>query len=515
MSVRAVISGGTASGWAREATLTAGLPSQPQSPAAAGGNNTILVSWSPPVRAGGDVTGYTIRWRHEHAASFYEISAPGDALSHEFAVPRNYGRYIVEVLAVNANGTGPASGSAFAVSGVPHPPTQVTATPNQHGRFAVTWHRPDLVASTQRLSAQRYIGPAGSPISDDNGNYFFQVRYTVEVRHPDHPTVWCDISRDTFMGGFGDLSHYEGPFHYDYAPPPCLGSYQNRVQHEFRVKAHYVDNNGDPIAESDYAHSPAVVKTTTTDTIAAAPANVAVDGGVPNGLIVSWDKVPPAPGADPIIAYMLRWRTPQGSYRTSKQAFVAATDEPRQTFIVPVDGDGVTQQVKVWAATAAGIGEESGAVTAASDAPGAPAAVDASVNTDSHIVVSWNRPDPYIALTDPFDAASGGFGYRPVQTATDILTDSDGNHVPQFLYDIQTREDGGIWCDTATDHLAGNDELTGTLFTTGIADLCGVAFTDGTSYEIRVRSSYVNNDPGAANDTHSAWATTTVLYTDP
>ena len=379
--VSAINAAGT-SGASNVANATTDAATAPDAPtglvAAADGPTKIDLSWTAPASDGGvAITGYRIEVSSDGGNSYTNLVADtGDAgTSHRHtglagATTRHY-----RVSAINASGTGSASGVASATTDaatVPGMPTSLVATANGPNRIDLSWTAP--------------ANDGGAAVAG----------YRIEVS-ADGGGSYSDRVADTNSTATS-YSH--------------TGLVESSTRH-YRVSA--INPVGTGLA------SAVANATTAAATAPGAPTGLTAAADGPTRIDLSW-TAPANDNGSPVTGYKIEVSTDGGSNFVD---LVADTGGTATTYTHTGLRGAATRHYRVSAINAIGtstVSAVANASTAAATAPDAPTALTATLNGLTQIDLSWSAParDNGAAISGYRIEVStdGGNAYNDVATNT-------------------------------------------------------------------------------------------------
>ncbi len=337
---------GTASGTASATTATT-VPGAPTGlTATADGSTGIDLSWTAPTDDGGEaITGYKIEVSPDGTSDWTELVASntGTTYSHTGLSAGDTRHY--RVSAINANGTGNASGTASATTAtaVPGAPTSLTATASGTSTIDLSWTAP----------------------TDDGGSEI--TGYRIQSS-PNGTSNWSNLVGNT--GGTGTTYSHTG-----------LSAGTTR---HYRVRA--INANGAGAASN-------VDDATTATTVPGAPTGLTATASGTSTINLSW-TAPSSDGGSEITGYRIEV-SPNGSSNWSN--LVGNTNSTGTTYSHTGLSAGTTRHYRVSAINANGTGNASGTANATTNTStttvaGAPTNLTATASGTSTINLSWTAP---------------------------------------------------------------------------------------------------------------------------
>ena len=395
-TLKAVNSAGTSSASneanATPTAVTATAPTAPQSLTAAGGNNSVRLSWRAPSSNGGSpITGYNV-YRGTSAGgegSTAVGAVNGTTTSFNDLTATNGTTYYYTVKAVNAVGASPASNEASATpkATVPGAPTGLVASAGDT-KVALSWTVPN--------------SDGGSPITGYN------------------------IYRSTGPGGEGST-----PYATSVSSTFTDTAVTNGTKYYYTVAAVNAVGTGPQSGEANATPQPAA-------TVPSAPQGLTATGS--NGAVqVSW-SAPASNGGSAVTSYNVYRGTSVGGEGSTP----VATGVTGTSFTDSPLTNGTTYYYKVAAVNAVGTGPQSGEATATPQAaaPTAPLGLTASAGNAS-VRLSWSVPasnggSSITGYNVYRGTSAGGEAGTPVATnvTTTSFTDSGLTNGTTYYYKV-------------------------------------------------------------------------------
>ena len=340
------------------ATTGASAPDAPKSlTAKANGTSQIDLSWTAPDNDGGSpITGYRVEASSDDSPGWITlVDNTGSAAtlhSHANLSPATTWRYRVQ--AINAVGTGPASGEARATTAaaLPEAPTELAAAARGPSWIELAWKTPD------------YTG--GVPIAG----------YKIEV-YQDEGSIWTVLVPNTRSTGTG--------YHHLGLDPGST--------HYYRVSA---------INSAGVGPVSGVAQATTDPVVPGKPTGLKAMSMGTSRIDLAWD-IPDYDGGAPISGYRIeglrqddtQWRVLVANTGTSATAYSHTGLRPASSWTY-----------RVSAVNPAGHGDPSTMARATTDpeVPDAPVDLVAKADGTSRIDLAWKTP--------PYDGGAPITGYR-------------------------------------------------------------------------------------------------------
>ena len=329
-----------------DATTGTTVPGKPTSlTATASGTGTINLAWTAPSSDGGSpITGYKIEVSPDGNSNWTDLvantSSTATTYSHTSLSPGATRHY--RVSAINADGTGTASGTASATTAttVPGTPTSLTATASGTGTINLSWTAPS--------------SDGGSPITG----------YKIEVS-PDGNSNWTDLVANT-SSTTTTYSHT---------------SLSPGTTRHYRVSAINTNGAGEPSNIDD---------ATTGTTVPGKPTSLTATASGTSTINLSW-TAPSNTGGSPITGYKIEV-SPDGNSNWTD--LVANTSSTATTYSHTSLSPGTTRHYRVSAINTNGAGEPSNSddATTGTTVPGKPTSLTATASGTSTINLSWTAP---------------------------------------------------------------------------------------------------------------------------
>ena len=518
-------------GHSRVAEVTGAPSAPPGAPAAVsavGGKNSLLVSWEAPP-GGTPPDRYVVQWRSSGPYNSADKVVVRDPSARSAVVKglADHGSYFVRVVGANDQGWGRPSPEYFSMTGAPGEPRNVKAEPRPGGGFTLSWGRPD--PHYPNNPHYRPVRLGGVALRDGDGDTVPQFRYDVEYRLVGDPDAeWCSQPQYQNLGRGNYALHPRVPpmgyTNYCQGAEPVPGQ-----SYMIRIRASYVWlNSGDTNwRNGPWAYSDPIFYNLTGEP-PGTPAGLSAVGGK-NSLLVSWE---PVEGGTPANGFVVQWRS-RGSYLPKNEMVVR--DLSAKSALVEGLADHGRYHVRVLAVNDLGRSAPSSEYFAMSGAPGKPRILTAESRPGGGFSLSWERPNPYYpdnphyrvvrhrktkqgTLDLPFGLKVPIPGVYKVVDG-DPIRDEQGHTVPQFRYDIEHRLVGdpdAEWC-TRRDYrnLSRGDRSLEVPHELDYTRFCGGSKpVAGSSYEFRIRASYVWLNSGDTNQRNGPWAySNPVAYT--
>ncbi len=346
---------GTASGTANATTATTAPGAPTDLTATADGSTEIDLAWTAPSDNGGAaITGYKIEVSPDGTSDWTTLVAntggTGTTHSHTGLTAGTTRHY--RVSAINASGTGAASGTASATTATTAPgaPTDLTATADGSTEIDLAWTAP----------------------SDNGGGAI--TGYKIEVS-PDGTSDWTTLVANNTGTTY---SH--------------TGLSAGTTRH-YRVSA--INANGTGNASG-------TANATTATTVPGAPTSLTATASGTGTINLSW-TAPSSDGGSSITGYRIEVSSDGGSSWTDR---VANTNSTGTTHSHTGLSAGTTRHYRVSAINANGAGNASGtaSATTGTTVPGAPTSLTATASGTGTINLSWTAPSS--------DGGSSITGYR-------------------------------------------------------------------------------------------------------
>lgn len=393
------------------------VPGAPTSATATAGNASATVTWVAPASDGGSpITGYTV------------TSAPGaytcSTATYSCVVTglTNGTTYTFTVVAINANGPGPASAPSNAVTpvGLPTAPTNVVGVGGKDSQVPVSWSAPS--------------NDGGSPITA------YIVQYSTSPY-----SSWTTATSTQASS------------------PYTVSGLTNGTSYEFQVAAVNANGTG-PFSTPSAPVTPAGLP--------GAPTNVAAVSGENTQVPVSW-SAPASDGGSTITNYTVT-ASPGGNTCSTSGL----------SCIVTGLTNGSTYTFTVTATNAAGVGPTSTPSNPAtpSTTPGAPQNPSASPS-NAEAIVSWTPPlsnggaviSSYTAVSSPGanSCVAGPTGATTLAVGA-TLASGASIYSPNSLYRLTMQTDGNL-----VEYINANNYVLFASNTSGNSGAYAVMQTDG------------------------------------
>lgn len=402
-------------------------PSTPRNFTAKMSGGALVLAWQAPTVAGTSaITGYALSWTVDGATTNNNLAST--ARGHSIASPASGTRYQFSLRAVNAAGTGHNADLSFTVPQPPGAPTNLTASIDANGRLKVAWSAPAAVVtpaikhyalswtvtgstaggavqvgvnarshtiSTPTKGATYTFSVAG--VSDAGTGPSSSVGYTV----PKPPGAPRDLAA-TLLANGGLRVSWSAPTDLG---TPTLSGYRlswtvnagtgsasntaNQRSHAISSPAAGATYSFTLISYNSGGNSPAATLDYTVPAVPGNPRDFAAEFSTRN-VRLSW-KNPTYAGVPALSGYLLSWslRDPRTDQVTRGSATLGASKRAHELTNAAA---GSKYQFSLVARNSTG---DSSAVTATVTVPSTPDAprnLDAELESDGDLAVTWDAP---------------------------------------------------------------------------------------------------------------------------
>ena len=403
-------------------------PGTPRNFTAEMSGGALVLAWQAPTVAGTSaISAYTLSWTADGFTTRKNLAST--ARGHSIASPTSGTRYQFSLRAVSAAGTGHNADISFTVPQPPGAPTNLTASVDANGKLKVAWSAPaaavtpaikhyalswTVTGSTTGGSVQVGVTARTHAISlpTKGATYTFSVAGVSDAGTGPSATISFTVPKPP--GAPRELAAVilaNGKLQVSWSAPtdlgtPTLSGYRvswtvdgttGSATKAANKRSHAISS---PVAGATYSFSvisynsggdsPAATLDYTVPAVPGSPRDFAAEFGA-GKVTASW-KNPTFAGVPALSGYVLTWsiQSPRTDHVTRGSASLTAS---KRAHALADATAGAKYQFSLVARNSTGDSESVTASVTVPSAPDAPRNLDAELETDGDLVVTWDAPE--------------------------------------------------------------------------------------------------------------------------